>query len=283
MDRFAIFVDAGYLLAEGGKLCLGVESRSSAKDNYQIKCNYDFLFKNLIDIAGKNCNLPLLRIYWYDGAKDGIPDDEQKDISRMPNVKIRLGRMTSQGQKGVDSLIYRDITTLAQNRSIATGYLLAGDEDLRIGISTAQDMGVRIGLLGVPDSNPSHPNQSEPLIREADELIILEKFFLEKCIFKKDYQSFNQQINEIPPQEYKEIVEFGYSVASNIASDIGPGLAIEGDGKIPPHIDRDLIRRAQEKYGDLSGRDHRNNKIKNALRNGFRKYLRDNRNYDSLS
>ena len=158
MDRYAIFVDAGYLFAEGGELCFDLlrkyktKARASKENNYIIKCDYKHLFRKLANLAHSNCNLSLLRIYWYDAAKDGIPDDEQKDIAMMPNVKIRLGRMTSGRQKGVDSLIYRDITTLAQNRSIATGYLLAGDEDLRVGISTAQDMGVRIVLLGVPDS-----------------------------------------------------------------------------------------------------------------------------------
>jgi uncharacterized LabA/DUF88 family protein len=78
-------------------------------------------------------------------------------------------------QKGVDSLIVHDLITLAHERAVATIYLLAGDEDLREGVAAAQRLGVQVILLGIPTKSP---NQSLPLIREADEHVLLEPMIL---------------------------------------------------------------------------------------------------------
>ena len=73
----------------------------------------------------------------------------------MPNVKLRLGRINAKNQqKGVDALIYRDLTTLARERAICDAFLLAGDEDLREGVKAAQDMGVRVTLIGIDQNEP---------------------------------------------------------------------------------------------------------------------------------
>ena len=68
-------------------------------------------------------------------------------------------------QKGVDSLIITDLVELARNRAITDAVLLAGDEDLRIGVSIAQSLGIRIHLVGI---EPSRATQSEWLRMEAD-------------------------------------------------------------------------------------------------------------------
>jgi hypothetical protein len=51
MDRCAILVDVGHLLAEGGKLCCGTKKRLG------IKCDYPNLIAMLVDYAGVHCNL----------------------------------------------------------------------------------------------------------------------------------------------------------------------------------------------------------------------------------
>lgn len=65
-------------------------------------------------------------------------------------MKVRLGFVNSVGeQKGVDSLIVTDMIALARNRAISDAVLMSGDEDLRVGVQQAQELGVRAGCLGI--------------------------------------------------------------------------------------------------------------------------------------
>lgn len=167
MDRFAVFVDAGYLYAAAGQACCNTRARRS------LHLNGSGVSRFLADLAERACGLPLLRIYWYDGARDGIPTMEQRLIAALPNVKLRLGRLNAKNQqKGVDALIYRDLMTLARKRAICDAYLLSGDEDLGEGVRAAQDMGVRVTLIGVTASGGVQ-NQSKELLNEADDAITL--------------------------------------------------------------------------------------------------------------
>ena len=169
MDRFAVFVDAGYLYAEGGKLCCGSWERGA------IRLDVLAASRLIADRSREECHLPLLRTYWYDGAKDGIPTSDHQQVAALPSVKLRLGRIDVRGrQKGVDALIFRDLMTLARERAISDAFLLAGDEDLREGVKAAQDMGVRVVLIGVAAADGGW-NQSRELVNEADERITLTK------------------------------------------------------------------------------------------------------------
>lgn len=169
VDRCAIFVDAGYVFAEGGKLCHGTRSRRL------LKLDVSGVNGVLCELASSSCNLPVLRTYWYDGARDGIPSPSQQAIAALPNVKLRLGRLNAKNeQKGVDALIYRDLMTLARERAISEAFLLAGDEDLREGVRAAQDMGVRVTVVGIiPALQPF--NQSRDLVTEADVTVQLSR------------------------------------------------------------------------------------------------------------
>lgn len=89
VDRFAVFVDAGYLYAEVGKLCCGTSERKS------IHLNGSGVNDLLVQMAAKACGLPSLRTYWYDGARKGIPTLEQKQIAALPNVNSGLAGSTS--------------------------------------------------------------------------------------------------------------------------------------------------------------------------------------------
>ena len=161
MDRCGVFIDAGYLFAAGGQLCGYGPARSNVEiDGLRAS---EFFAK----LAKKSCDLPLLRTYWYDGAKDGIPSADHQRIAALPSVKLRLGRINARNQqKGVDALIYRDLITLARERAISDAFLLAGDEDLREGVKAAQDMGVRVTLIGIEPS-PGEANQSRELQYEV--------------------------------------------------------------------------------------------------------------------
>lgn len=165
MDRCAVFVDAGYLFAAGGELCCGTKARN------RIQLDPAEANRLLTDLATTRCQLPVLRTYWYDGARDGIPTASQQVVASLPNVKLRLGRLNSRNQqKGVDALIYRDLMTLAQERAICEAFLLSGDEDLREGVRAAQDKGVRVTLVGIDPVSQDY-NQSRDLVQEADEVV----------------------------------------------------------------------------------------------------------------
>ncbi len=176
MDRFAVFVDAGYLYAGAGKLCCGTPKRKLLQvDDMGVN-------KLLVSLAERGCGLLPLRTYWYDGARDGISTPEQQRIAALPNVKLRLGRLNiNNQQKGVDALIYRDLMTLARERAICEAYVLSGDEDLREGVRAAQDMGVRVTLIGIATPDRSR-NQSRELVDEADESVTLTKQQLAKVV-----------------------------------------------------------------------------------------------------
>lgn len=164
-----MFVDAGYLYAEVGKLCCGTRERKS------IQLDGSGVNNLLVQLAAKACGLPSLRTYWYDGARNGIPTLEQKRIAALRNVKLRLGRLNIKNkQKGVDALIYRDLMTLAREHAICEAFVLSGDEDLREGVRTAQDLGTRVTLIGIATGDYTR-NQSRELVDEADEAIMLTK------------------------------------------------------------------------------------------------------------
>lgn len=67
--------------------------------------------------------------------------------------------------------------TLASERSVAQAYLLSGDDDLREGVLFAQDRGVRVVLLGIPNDH-GNSAQSQELRYEADEVKMLDRSVL---------------------------------------------------------------------------------------------------------
>ena len=166
MDRCALFVDAGYLFAQGGKICVG------SPDRQHVQLDAGSFRDSFAQTAFGKCGLPSLRTYWYDAARNGVPTIEQQVIASLANVKLRLGRLSGKKQqKGVDALIYRDLMTLARERAICEGFLLSGDEDLREGVKAAQDMGVRVTLVVIAGSRSR--TYSRALADEADEVIEL--------------------------------------------------------------------------------------------------------------
>ena len=54
---------------------------------------------------------------------------------------------------------------MARNKAMTDAVLLAGDEDLRVGVQQAQEYGVRVHLVGI---RPARGSQSTFLLQEAD-------------------------------------------------------------------------------------------------------------------
>lgn len=163
----AIFVDAGWFLAAGGLLLLKTASREN------LHCDYGRVLENLTAYVDDHSHgMHRLRTYWYDAAVGGVATHEHNKIASFPYVTVRLGRLSrARQQKGVDSLIYRDLMRLAHERAISRAYLLAGDEDLREGVVDVKEMGVQVVLLGMPVEEGQ--NQSARLVRECDEYQVL--------------------------------------------------------------------------------------------------------------
>ncbi len=161
--RAAIFVDAGYLFAQGSTALAGAKQPRSS-----LRLNETAAIAELNAVAvAKATSCSLLRIYWYDGVNSYKgPTLEQTALAHLDNVKLRLGFINSLGQqKGVDSLIVTDLIDLARNHAICDAVLLSGDEDVRIGVQIAQNYGVRVHLIGI---TPSRGSQSKLLLQESD-------------------------------------------------------------------------------------------------------------------
>jgi uncharacterized LabA/DUF88 family protein len=163
VQQVAVFVDAGYLHAQGSALLAGQK-----KLRTQIILDVSLSLRKL-QVLSETCapGSRLLRTYWYDGlTRTGRLSSEQEQVANAPFAKLRLGTVNSRGeQKGVDSLIVTDLIDLARNRAITDALLVSGDEDIRIGVQIAQTFGVRIHLLGI---KPARGSQSPDLIQESD-------------------------------------------------------------------------------------------------------------------
>lgn len=168
MDRYGLFVDAAYLYAAGGQLCYGTKNRA------QLKLDFQKAVDDLRGLCALRCGIAPLRTYWYDAATDAQPTPTHIAVASVEGVQLRLGRLTAGGQKGVDSRIVRDLIVLSYHRAITEAVLLSGDDDLREGVAEAQEMGVRVTLVGVAPLQ-GFQNQAPTLVRQADATVVLSK------------------------------------------------------------------------------------------------------------
>jgi len=179
--KSVIFVDAGFLLATGGLRVTGNSLRSA------FSVQYKSLVDGIQGFVSERDSRDLLRMYWYDAAKDGLFSDEHKRIGLLPGVKVRLGRMSYNGeQKGVDLKLGLDLVGVARNRSADVAYLLSGDDDLAEAVEAAQDLGMKVVLLGI--ENQGHrlgvTAVAEHLALQVDDIATLPQSLLDRCFAK---------------------------------------------------------------------------------------------------
>jgi uncharacterized LabA/DUF88 family protein len=171
LARYAIMVDVGYIYAAAGELLLGVASRR------EYRVDAPGLIQELTRNAENEIRGELLRVYWYDAARDRVPTIDQRVIAQMPWVKLRLGNLNARGQqKGVDAQIRADMEALARHRAITDAVLVAGDEDMVPAVEAAQAYGVRVHLWGIEP--PYGTNQAERLVWESDTVEVLDTAFV---------------------------------------------------------------------------------------------------------
>src|SRR5450755_1737362 len=172
LARYAVMVDVGYIFAAAGELLLG----TSARRDFRVDAVP--LIHAISKHADELVRGELLRVYWYDAARDRVPTIDQRVIAQMPLVKLRLGNLNARGQqKGVDAQIRADMEALARHRAITDAILVAGDEDMVPAVEAAQAFGVRVHLWGVEP--PYGTNQAERLVWESDTVEVLERSFCE--------------------------------------------------------------------------------------------------------
>jgi uncharacterized LabA/DUF88 family protein len=171
LARYAIMVDVGYIYAAAGELLLGANSRR------EYRVDAPGLIQELTRNAESQIRGELLRVYWYDAARDRVPTIDQRVIAQMPWVKLRLGNLNARGQqKGVDAQIRADMEALARHRAITDAVLVAGDEDMVPAVEAAQAFGVRVHLWGIEP--PYGTNQAERLVWESDTVEVLDAAFV---------------------------------------------------------------------------------------------------------
>ena len=94
MKRHAIFVDAGYVFAQGS-----VSLARPKTPRTQLKLDEAEIITQLTSLAlSQSFGVQLLRIYWYDGAWNG-PTIDHLALANMQDVKLRLGSINSGGSR----------------------------------------------------------------------------------------------------------------------------------------------------------------------------------------
>jgi len=163
VDRCALFVDAGYVLADGAMAVHGTRRRES------VSWDYAGLVQFLGGMAKEQSGLPLLRCYWYEATVEGRRSAEHDTLADLPGVKLRLAKMRPGRREGVESEIHRDITTLARNKAVTDAVVLSAEEDLAQVVADVQDLGMRITLLHIAvDGNGTVPRA---LRQECDDIV----------------------------------------------------------------------------------------------------------------
>ncbi|WP_349345084.1 NYN domain-containing protein [Streptomyces rapamycinicus] len=197
MDRCVVLVDAGYLLGAAASLLAGEPARS------RISVDHATLIQGLRERAEAETERPLLRIYWFDGAPDRVPQPEHRRLRVMPRVTVRLGALTrSDGrwaQKGVDAAMHAELTELARNRACSDIVLVTGDGDLLPGLMSAKEHGVAVHLWAVQAADGDY-NQSEDLVAEADERRVLDRAWITRAVRAKELPGPCAPVSEPRPE-----------------------------------------------------------------------------------
>ena len=162
MDRCALFVDAGYVLADGAMAVHGTRRRES------VTWDYAGLVELLSNLAGERTKLPLLRCYWYEATVEGRRSAELDTLAELPGVKLRMAKRRPGRREGVEGEIHRDLTTLARNKAVSDVMVVTAEEDLAPVLADVQDLGLRVTLLQVAADGDAG---SRALRQEADDFV----------------------------------------------------------------------------------------------------------------
>ena len=161
MDRCALFVDAGYVLADGAMAAQGTRE--------SVSWDYAGLLQYFAGVATDRTGLQLLRCYWYEATVDGRRTPEHDTLADLPGLLLRLGRVRPGKREGVETEMHRDLTTLARNRAVSDVLLVSAEEDLAPVIADVQDLGLRVILVHI--SVDGNWTVSRSLRQQCDDIV----------------------------------------------------------------------------------------------------------------
>ncbi|MDP9847501.1 NYN domain-containing protein [Streptosporangium lutulentum] len=163
MDRCALFVDAGYLLADGAMAVHGTRHREA------VSWDYPGMLQMLDQLSRERTGLPVLRCYWYEATVEGRRTPEHDTLADIPGLKLRLSRIRPGRREGVDAQVHRDLMTLARNSAVCDAVVVSGDEDLAQVVCDAQDLGIRVTVVHITADGSWAVSRT--LRQECDDLI----------------------------------------------------------------------------------------------------------------
>lgn len=208
-SRYAVFIDVGYLRAEGQQFFSNLMSKMRIR-------------MNTIEIADwcRSIEGHLFKAFWYDGAypkghkSAELQQKTLSELKQIPNFELRLGRIVESRpkyeplrdaitvaasdlgwdpnqlinklekngtfkseykQKGVDTLLVLDLVMLAQQRDIDAAVLITGDGDFTEAVRIAQNLGTRVSI-----ATPNRRSVNRELSKLADNIIDLDQDTLNK-------------------------------------------------------------------------------------------------------
>ncbi len=163
MDRCALFVDAGYALADGAMAVHGTRRRDS------VSWDHAGLLKLLAGLARDRTGLPVLRCYWYETAAEGRRTAEHDALAEMPGLKLRLVNALPGRREGIESQLRRDLITLAKSGAISDAFIASANEHIAEIVAEVQDLGLRVVVLHIAsDGGWTIPL---PLRQECDDIV----------------------------------------------------------------------------------------------------------------
>jgi uncharacterized LabA/DUF88 family protein len=252
----AAFIDAGFLFGAGSQAVFGVIRPRSELKLRAVPELLEVISSTVTAQSGLT-DTHLLRTYWYDGAPAYRPHPEQLEIGGLPKVKLRLGRTTASGQKGVDGLLILDLITLAQApKGLDLAILFSGDEDLREAVRFAQGLGVTVAVAYCG----ARSSVSGLLQAEADHLVLIDTadvatHLVSAGMSPSPDESQDQPVIVDPGTSAVVVPDVDEQTLSDLAADFVASEeyrvlgGIQADGKLPHVLDLRLMERLRVAAG----------------------------------
>jgi hypothetical protein len=231
LDRCALFVDAGYVLAEGAQAVHGTRNRDS------VSWDYAGLLKLLGGLSRDRTGLPLLRCYWYDTVADGGRSAEHDTLADVPGVKLRLSKPSR--KEGVEAEIRKDLSALARNRAVSDAVIVSAEEDLAPVIAEVQDLGIRAILLHI--SADGNWAISRSLRQECDDIIDISAGHLRPYIDLIQGAEPVSQDAQLAVAGYREL-PVGSAIGASLQSMEQPAIAAPVPQLYPSPVAADFDR-----------------------------------------
>ncbi|MBV7412437.1 NYN domain-containing protein [Dermabacteraceae bacterium TAE3-ERU27] len=234
-QQCAIFIDAGFLLSAGTMKVTGSSLRSS------VNVDIPTLIRGVASCASEHMGHDPFRIYWYDASREGVMREEHKEIALLDDVKVRLGRIGFNGQqKGVDLRLGLDLVEVARNRVARVAYLLTGDDDLAEAVEAAQDLGMKVVLIGLEETRrvTGVASVATHLALQVDRILTLPNELISSCF--KPTQRQDDLVRVLPQRR---------SIPSIRPSDIG-GVVV-----IPPPVAEEATPLAEAPEGSVAANE----------------------------